>query len=193
MFYSEVQTGSHYLVLRYFDWKRSLQGGLAPGSRLVVLVNLSEATSVSSRTAASLDWVLHLQSLSRARHMSVHTLYQDDSMTVVGNSMAQIPSIFSRQNAATSDQELPPFLAANADSMALKLLEGPNDCSGPVNDECEKDCDKDKLIAEMEQLKAQVQDLLVCLLRYVPFVHAIFQEIHIISNYILSIPLMILF
>ena len=142
-----------------------VQGCLGSGSRLVLLVNLSEAGPVSANTAASLDWMQHLQALSTARHMSAHTLTQDDSSTLAGGSTAQLHPITYPSHLCTADELPPPVEAGN--SSTGRWSEAKTDGSAvlpvPSAPAGDNPPQQQALTAEVEQLKARVHDLLVCL------------------------------
>lgn len=141
-----------------------MQGCLGPGSRLVLLVNLSEAGPVSSSTAATLDWMQHLQTLTTARHMSAHTLTHDDSSTMAGGSTALLHPVTSVPHVATCDDLPPPVEAGNSTG---RWSEARTDSSAvlPVPAALAGDhpSRNQALVAEVEQLKTRVHDLLVCL------------------------------
>lgn len=145
-----------------------LQGCLGSGSRVVLLVNLSEAGPVNTSTAASLDWMHHLQSLSTARHMSAHTLTQDDSSTTAGHSMMQLHPVTSPPHLTATDE--PPATVEAVDSAtALKsvlsearTLDSSAVLAVPAELEDGSQPHQEALVAEVEQLKARVQELLVC-------------------------------
>jgi hypothetical protein len=152
-----------------------VQGCFGSGSRIVLLVNLSDAIPVSITTAASLDWMQHLQTLSTARHMSAHSLEQDDSSTIAGNSTSQLHPVACPPRLIHADDSQPTIVEASG-SMTGKLSEVAgrlSEASGRMSASsavllvpsvlaASHQPQQEALVTEVEQLKARVQDLLVC-------------------------------
>lgn len=131
----------------------------------MLLLNLSEAGPVSTSTAASLDWMHHLQTLSTARHMSGHTLAADDSCTTAFNSMSQLHPITSPPQLTNADESpVVVEVVGSRTSLAGRVSESKSGSSAVLAVPAvltAGQSQNEALLAEVEQLKARVQDLQV--------------------------------